>query len=54
MIGIQKVDSDEEALQLMNDSPYGLVSLDQLRDLDDCSDATFSTSSVDRLGVDEH
>ena len=26
VIGIQKVDTDEEALQLMNDSPYGLVS----------------------------
>ena len=25
-IGIMKVESDEEALGLMNDSPYGLVS----------------------------
>lgn len=26
VIGIMKVESDEEALSLMNDSPYGLVS----------------------------
>lgn len=26
VIGIMKVEGDEEALQLMNDSPYGLVS----------------------------
>lgn len=26
VIGIMKVESDEEALALMNDSPYGLVS----------------------------
>lgn len=26
VVGIMKVESDEEALQLMNDSPYGLVS----------------------------
>jgi acyl-CoA reductase-like NAD-dependent aldehyde dehydrogenase len=26
VIGIMKVESDEEALTLMNDSPYGLVS----------------------------
>lgn len=25
VIGIMKVEGDEEALQLMNDSPYGLV-----------------------------
>lgn len=25
VIGIMKVENDEEALQLMNDSPYGLV-----------------------------
>lgn len=25
MVGIQKVPSDEEALKLMNDSPYGLT-----------------------------
>jgi acyl-CoA reductase-like NAD-dependent aldehyde dehydrogenase len=27
VVGIMKVESDEEALSLMNDSPYGLVSL---------------------------
>jgi hypothetical protein len=27
VVGIMKVEGDEEALQLMNDSPYGLVSL---------------------------
>jgi hypothetical protein len=27
VVGIMKVESDEEALQLMNDSPYGLVRL---------------------------
>ena len=27
VIGIMKVEADEEALELMNDSPYGLVSL---------------------------
>lgn len=26
VVGIMKVEGDEEALQLMNDSPYGLVS----------------------------
>lgn len=26
VVGIMKVESDEEALSLMNDSPYGLVS----------------------------
>lgn len=26
VVGIMKVENDEEALQLMNDSPYGLVS----------------------------
>lgn len=26
VVGIQKVESDEEALELMNDSEYGLVS----------------------------
>lgn len=25
VVGIQKVSSDEEAIQLMNDSPYGLT-----------------------------
>jgi len=25
VVGIMKVEGDEEALQLMNDSPYGLV-----------------------------
>jgi acyl-CoA reductase-like NAD-dependent aldehyde dehydrogenase len=25
VVGIMKVESDEEALSLMNDSPYGLV-----------------------------
>jgi acyl-CoA reductase-like NAD-dependent aldehyde dehydrogenase len=27
VVGIMKVEGDEEALQLMNDSPYGLVSI---------------------------
>ena len=31
VIGIMKVEGDEEALQLMNDSPYGLVSLSHLK-----------------------
>lgn len=29
VVGIMKVESDEEALGLMNDSPYGLVCLHQ-------------------------
>ena len=31
VIGIMKVESDDEALSLMNDSPYGLVSCSHLR-----------------------
>ena len=33
VIGIMKVESDEEALGLMNDSPYGLASVQSLRDM---------------------
>jgi acyl-CoA reductase-like NAD-dependent aldehyde dehydrogenase len=35
VVGIMKVEGDEEALQLMNDSPYGLVSLSILLHLND-------------------
>jgi hypothetical protein len=33
VVGIMKVENDDEALQLMNDSPYGLVRISLLQTL---------------------
>jgi acyl-CoA reductase-like NAD-dependent aldehyde dehydrogenase len=46
VVGIMKVEGDEEALQLMNDSPYGLVSLSILLHLND-------TNKTDRISMDK-
>lgn len=46
VVGIMKVENDEEALALMNDSAYGLVSAVFL------SKNTRLTMSADRFGVD--
>lgn len=46
VVGIMKVENDEEALALMNDSAYGLVSAVFL------SENTRLTMSADRFGVD--
>lgn len=46
VVGIMKVENDEEALALMNDSAYGLVSASFP------SKNTRLTMSADRFGVD--
>ena len=46
VVGIMKVEGDEEALQLMNDSPYGLVRLTIHPHLSD-------TDNTDRISMDK-
>jgi hypothetical protein len=48
VVGIMKVESDDEALALMNDSPYGLVSLSCKRLTCNGTDDSLS----DRLNMD--
>jgi len=46
VVGIMKVEGDEEALQLMNDSPYGLVRYSFLLHTND-------TDRSDRISMDK-